>query len=98
MKKPSKNKAKSVGLLDKVTSVFSCAGALKEPKAFKIFWNSESLTGSLDFPEPKADQVDFAIKHAKKSSFGKGEQNVLDESYRKAFEILPENLGLSSYL
>lgn len=39
----------------------------------------------LRFPNPLEEDLKKAAENGKKSGFGKGTQNVVDESYRMAF-------------
>lgn len=86
--KPSK-KSKSKMPLDKVKASFVSSGAFQINNPAKIFYGNEEAGGSIPFPNPHPKHIDQAIKMAKKSGFGKGTENVVDESYRMAFEYLP---------
>jgi hypothetical protein len=65
--------------------MYCCAGYFGDIQSFKIFFQSESVTGMLNFPRPSKEELELSAKYAKRSGFGKDNKNVVDETYRKAF-------------
>lgn len=97
-KKHKESKKAPKKLLDKIQGAFDCSGVFELKQPIKIFYDSGEESGIIKFPNPSPEDIEKAIKFAKKSGFGKGKENVIDEEYRLAFQYLPNQLGLPSFL
>jgi len=80
-------------------SSFCCGGSIKDFNKFLLFYTYDDAgvkkSSKVEFPVPTEEELKELISHSKKATFGKGEENVLDETYRKAFSIEGQNVGLS---
>ncbi|CAA7266073.1 unnamed protein product [Cyclocybe aegerita] len=66
-----------------------------EPNVSKLFFSKEGLTGAgvVDFSQPTEGQLEALAAACQPATFGLGQQDILDESYRKAGKMDAANFA-----
>jgi predicted 2-oxoglutarate/Fe(II)-dependent dioxygenase YbiX len=95
--------APSLNISDLTKSgLFQTSGSipLTDPAANLFFIKPDGTAGHLQFPYPAAESADFTalLESCKPASFGRGQKDVLDPSYRKALCLPAASLALSAPL
>lgn len=84
-KKGKKKESKSKELFNDIKSNYVASGSCSLSETLKIFYETEKgNAGILNLPNPVESEIKAAFENSKVSGFGKGNKNVVDETYRKA--------------
>ncbi|KAJ8693897.1 hypothetical protein PTI98_008844 [Pleurotus ostreatus] len=69
--------------------------ALLPPQSTTLFFSRGGTTGQLDLRTPEDTQVQLLAKLCEPATFGRNQEDLLDETYRKAGKMDIENFAMN---
>ncbi|KAF7426377.1 hypothetical protein PC9H_008745 [Pleurotus ostreatus] len=65
------------------------------PQSTTLFFGRGGTTGQLDLRNPEDAQVQLLVKLCEPATFGRNQEDLLDETYRKAGKMDIENFAMN---